>query len=60
MPHDLTLLKHELYEMEIKSKDPSVVHEKAHEIAQEKYDYRKESYAYYADLNKHKKRKRRD
>lgn len=56
-PHDLTLLKHELCEMEIKRNEIDITHDEAHTRAQEKYNYRKESDAYYADLNKPKKRK---
>lgn len=58
--HDLTLLDHELCEMEIKRKNPGIEHDEAHKTAQEKFNYRKESDAYYVDLNKHKKRKKRN
>lgn len=59
-PHDLTLLKHEMYEMEIKRKKPDIAHLKAHEMAQDKYNYQKESDEYYDNLKKHKKRRKND
>lgn len=54
-PHDKTLIEHELLEMEIKKNNPEISHMKAHEMATEKYDYRKEAELYYGSLEKHKK-----
>ena len=56
-PHDRTLILHEIYEMEIKRENAGISHEKAHEIASKKYNYRKEAAKYYASLEKHKKRR---
>lgn len=51
-PHDRTLIEHELLEMEIKNKDPEISHQKAHELAAQKYDYGKEVLEYYGSLEK--------
>ena len=56
-PHDRTLILHELFEMEIKRKNPNISHTEAHRIATKKYNYAKESDEYYANLEKHKKRR---
>ena len=54
-PHDLTLLKHEEYERELMSTGMSQY--LAHIEASKKYNYAKESDAYYAALKKYKDRK---
>ena len=51
-PHDLTLIHHELYEMEIKRENPGTEHYVAHEIATKKYNYQKEVEDYYGKLDK--------
>lgn len=56
-PHDRTLIKHELYEMQLKQENPELEHWKAHEIACQKYDYQKEVEEYYGNLEKHSKNK---
>ncbi len=56
-PHDKTLIEHELLEMKIKEENPGINHEKAHEMATEKYNYPKEVLEYYGSLEKHKKNK---
>lgn len=53
--HDLTLIKHEIYEKELISKGFS--QDEAHKIASKKYNYRKESSEYYAKIKKRKKNK---
>ncbi|WP_311537207.1 hypothetical protein [uncultured Anaerococcus sp.] len=53
--HDLTLIKHEIFEKELISKGLS--QEEAHKIASKKYNYRKESSEYYAKIKKRKKNK---
>lgn len=55
-PHDVTLIEHELLEMQLKRDDPSLDHNQAHTIASQKFDYRKESDTYYDRLKKHKER----
>lgn len=55
-PHDRTLIYHELLEMEIKRKDPTLPHWKAHEMATQIYDYQKESDAYYGSLTSNQKK----
>lgn len=52
-PHDMTLLRHELYEMQIKAENPHLSHEEAHSIASKRYDYQKEADAFYDNLKKH-------
>jgi hypothetical protein len=54
-PHDLTLIKHEVYEMEIKRKNPGIDHYEAHKMAEAKYNYQKEADEYYDNLEKLKK-----
>lgn len=54
-PHDLTLIKHEAYEMELVSKGLS--QSEAHDIVNEKYNYGVEVRKYYDNLEKRKKRK---
>ena len=49
-PHDMTLIHHELYEMEIKKKYKGISHADAHEMATQKYNYQKEAEEYYASL----------
>ena len=56
-PHDRTLIKHELYEMQLKQENPELEHWKTHEIACQKYDYQKEVEEYYGNLEKHSKNK---
>ena len=55
--HDLTLIKHELYEMKLKEENPNISHEVAHTRASLLYNYSKESDEYYGLLREHKKRK---
>lgn len=50
--HDWTLLKHEVYERELVKQ--GIPQGEAHKIAQDKYNYAKESLDYYAALEKHK------
>ena len=52
-PHDLTLINHELYEMEIKRTNLNISHKEAHTLATEKYNYHGESEQYYGKLSKH-------
>lgn len=47
--HDLTLLHHEIMEKDLMNQGYS--QDKAHILASEKYDYRKESDEYYAKIN---------
>ena len=56
-PHDRTLIEHELYEMKIKQENPEIDHQTAHELATEKYNYRKEVEEYYGNLKKRQKNK---
>ena len=48
-PHDITMIKHEMYEIELKSWDKykDLSHQEFHELAQEKYNYNKEVIEYY-------------
>jgi len=57
MPHDRTLIDHELYEMQLKIANPGISHDEAHAMATLEYDYQSQADKYYADLRKHKKRK---
>lgn len=57
-PHDLTLINHELREMEIKSIYPDISHDIAHEMACESFDYQTEVDEYYGRLEKYKARKK--
>ena len=52
--HDLTLIKHEIYEMKLKEENPNISHDVAHTKASLLYNYSDE---YYGLLRKHKKRK---
>ena len=49
-PHDLTLLRHEILEMEIKRTHPGISHDEAHTLASMQYKYNKESEEYYGTL----------
>ena len=51
--HDLTLIKHEIFEKELIGKGLS--QDEAHRLASKKYNYRKESSEYYAKIKKRKK-----
>ena len=55
--HDYLLLKHELYEMQIKKGNPSISHIDAHTIATHKYNYQKAVDEYYGNLKKRNKNK---
>ena len=50
-PHDLILLKHELYEMELVKSGLS--QQEAHDKANEKYNYKVEAEKFYGKHNKH-------
>lgn len=52
--HDLLLIQHEKYEMELKKNNPGISHLKAHSLATHKYNYDKASEDYYDGLKKHK------
>ena len=52
-PHDRTLIEHELYEMDLKKRNPEMSHEEVHAQASKKYDYRKGAEDYYDSLKKH-------
>lgn len=54
-PHDRTLIRHELLEMEIKASNPGISHDEAHNMASKRFDYNKEARKYYVDLKEHKK-----
>ena len=60
MPHDRTLINHELYEMELKSRNPGMPHDEAHALAAQKYNYQSESEAYYAEVRKRNKRRKQN
>ncbi|MDO4541487.1 MAG: phage minor capsid protein [Bacillota bacterium] len=53
-PHDITLLRHEIMERELIEQGFS--QDEAHRITSKKYNYRKEADAYYAKIDKHKKK----
>lgn len=57
-PHDITMIEHELLEMKIKKDNPSITHQEAHDLANEKYNYGKGAKEYYGNLKKHNKNKR--
>jgi hypothetical protein len=57
LPHDYTLIKHELYEMQIKKENPGIDHTEAHDRASERYNYNKEAKEYYGKIAKLKKRR---
>lgn len=52
MPHDRTLIEHELYEIQLKAENPTMSHEEAHARAQSKYNYTKEAREFYDNLSK--------
>lgn len=54
--HDWTLLKHEVYERELVKQ--GIPQGEAHEIAQDKYNYKEECLAFYATLEKRQNNKR--
>ena len=56
--HDVTLLRHEALERELMDKGYSQA--EAHRLAEEKYNYSKESDEYYAETNKHHKNRNND
>ena len=56
--HDVTLLRHEAMERELMDKGYSQA--EAHRLAEEKYNYSKESDEYYAETNKHRKNRNND
>lgn len=53
-PHDITLLRHEIFENELMSNGMS--QSEAHILASQKYDYSSESEEYYGSLRKHKEK----
>ena len=53
--HDRTLIEHEIYEMKLKRDNPGITHQKAHDLAQEKYNYARETDEFYDSIKKHKK-----
>ena len=53
--HDYLLLKHELYEMQIKKENPNIPHIEAHTKATHKYNYQKAVDEYYGNLKKRNK-----
>ncbi len=55
LPHDFTLIKHEMLEMKIKKENPGISHNDAHKRANIVYNYSKESGEYYDNLRKSKK-----
>lgn len=54
-PHDMTLIKHELYEMGLVESGMS--QDDAHNATSKIYDYKKESNEYYAKINRNKKKR---
>lgn len=50
--HDLTLIEHELFEMELVNNNSALSQDKAHKIASQKYNYSKEVDEYYGNLEK--------
>ena len=57
-PHDITLIKHEEYEMQIKADNPSMSHTVAHTLATQKYNYQKEVEEFYGSIRERKKRRK--
>ena len=51
-PHDLTLLRHELFEMNLM--EEGMNQDEAHKIASSKYNYTKESKEFYDKIKKYK------
>lgn len=56
LPHDRTLINHELYEMQIKHDNHGISHSDAHTMATLRYNYQGEAEEYYADLRKRSKK----
>lgn len=56
-PHDLTLINHELLEIDIKKKNPQLSHREAHDLAEKEYNYSKDSGDYYDKRKERKKNK---
>ena len=56
--HDITMIEHELLEMKLKQDNPSITHQEAHDLANEKYNYGQEVNEYYGNLKKHNQNKR--
>lgn len=54
-PHDMTLIKHELYEMGLV--ESGIPQDDAHNATSKIYDYKKESNEYYAKINRNKKKR---
>ena len=54
-PHDITMIRHELYEMELVERGLS--QDNAHKLAQEKYNYKKECDEYHGQAHKRKMRR---
>lgn len=54
-PHDITLIKHEEFEMRIKRENPGISHDDAHIMASKKNNYQKEAEEYYAEIRKRSK-----
>ena len=52
------MIEHELLEMKLKQDNPSITHQEAHDLANEKYNYGKEVNEYYGNLKKHNQNKR--
>ena len=57
LPHDRTLINHELLEMEIKKNNPGISHDDAHSLACRTFNYQEEAEEYYVGLRERKKRK---
>lgn len=58
MPHDVTLINHELYEMKLKKDNPGISHSEAHTMATYKYNFQEEAEAYYANLRESEKNRK--
>ena len=54
--HDLTLLRHEVYENELV--EGGMAHDDAHRMATERHNYAKEAKEYYAEIAKRQKRRK--
>lgn len=57
LPHDFTLIKHEMLEMKIKKENPNISHYEAHNRANMMYNYIEESRSYYVNLKKSNKKR---
>ena len=55
--HDITLIKHEIYEMNLKKENPNLSHYEAHTKATLVYNYEEESDNYYGLLREHSKKR---